>query len=520
MYHVLIVDDEPQIIHGLHKQVNWEEFNMAVAFTATSGEEALAILERNNVDLLVADVCMPQMDGLKLIMAAKKMTPALRCIIISAFNEFEFVKAALQLGVDNYLLKPINGNELFDTLVKTQANLDNDRMAVSLQSPAVHVFRTNILERWVDGSIQEFELYERAEMLQIELADPEYRVVVLDFYSLATLPDRIQIMSEWLDLCKTKMSALYRGEFFLNASLQVVCILHGQSLVNGNELLVSIIEQIASRASANRSRFFSSIGSVSSSFTGVHASYSAALFYLNYRYIDSLAVYIFCEPLSGLQQGLSQEPSIAVLKFENALRDEDQQLAIHLAQTYTSAANFSSLQEMKKVMLPLILSVVRMLLESGRVSDDLPETIVRRLAEFSHADTDEKLTNWLITTIGEAMLAIHGLHHSYHLLVYHTMKQIRQNFHTGLSLKTLASSFNVSPAYLGQLFKEETGRYFHDYLIQTRLQESKTLLVDTDLKIGEISKRIGIPGQSYFNRIFKNEYGISPLEYRRQAQRY
>jgi two-component system response regulator YesN len=169
-------------------------------------------------------------------------------------------------------------------------------------------------------------------------------------------------------------------------------------------------------------------------------------------------------------------------------------------------------------MLPLILSLVRMLLESGRVSDDLPEPIVRRLAEFPHADTAEKLTNWLTTTIDEAIPVIHGRHHSYHLLVHQARQQIRQNYPEGLSLKTLASAFNVSPAYLGLLFKEETGRYFHDDLTQTRLQESQVLLIDTDLKIGEIAKRVGIPNQSYFNRIFKNEYGVSPLEYRRQSQ--
>ncbi|MDG0812269.1 helix-turn-helix transcriptional regulator [Cohnella rhizosphaerae] len=149
----------------------------------------------------------------------------------------------------------------------------------------------------------------------------------------------------------------------------------------------------------------------------------------------------------------------------------------------------------------------------------MPESIVRRLAEFSRMDNPEKLTSWMTATIGEAMTVIHGRHRSYHLLVHHAMTQIRQNYHAGLSLKTLASAFNVSPAYLGQLFKEETGKYFHDYLIQTRLQESRTLLVDTDLKVGEIARRIGIPNQSYFNRIFKNEYGVSPMEYRHRTQR-
>lgn len=518
MYQVLIVDDEPQIIHGLHKQVNWEEFNMTVAFTATGGEEALAIMETNHVDLLVADVCMPKMDGLKLITAAKQINPALRCIIISAFNEFEYVKAALQLGVDNYLLKPISGDELFDTLVQTLSNLNNDRAAVGLQSPAVHIFRTNILERWTDGSIQDFELYDRAEMLQITLTDPEYRVVVFDFSGDAW-PDRIQSMSEWLELCQSKLSAFSRGEFFLNASLQAVCILHGQSLDGDNGRLADAVAQLANAAPTKHSRVFGSIGPVVSSYTGVHASYATALFYLNYRYIDTEAVYTFSESLSKPKQELSYEPSVALLKFENALRDENPQAAIHLARTYTSGASFASVREEKAVLLPLILSVVRMLLRSGRVTDELPESIVRRLAEFATADTPDKLKDWMTETIGEAMPVIHGRQHSYHLLVHHAMSQIRDNYHTGLSLKTLASAFNVSPAYLGQLFKEETGKYFHDYLSQIRLQESRTLLVDTDLKIGEIARRVGIPNQSYFNRIFKNEYGISPMEYRHRTQR-
>lgn len=449
----------------------------------------------------------------------EKINPALRCLIISAFNEFEYVKAALQLGVDNYLLKPISGDELFDTLVKTLANLDNDRAAVGLQSPAVHVFRFNILERWADGSIQETELYDRAEMLQITLTDPEYRVVVFEFSGADAWPDRIQFMSGWLEQCQSKLSAFCRGEFFLNASLQVVCILHGQSLDGDNDLLAAAVGQLAAAVPSKRPLFFCSIGPVVSSYTGVHASCAAALFYLNYRYLDTDAVYLFAESLSGPKDRLSNEPSVAVLKFENALRDENTQAAVRLAQTYTSGTSLASFREKKAALLPLVLSVVRMLMGSGRISDELPESIVRRLAEFSRMDNPEKLTSWMTATIGEAMTVIHGRHRSYHLLVHHAMTQIRQNYHAGLSLKTLASAFNVSPAYLGQLFKEETGKYFHDYLIQTRLQESRTLLVDTDLKVGEIARRIGIPNQSYFNRIFKNEYGVSPMEYRHRTQR-
>jgi len=518
MYRVLIVDDEPQIVHGLSKQIHWEEFNMIVAATATNGIDTLSIMEDAPVDLLIADVCMPQMDGLKLIVEVKRKYPSMRCILISAFNEFEFVKSALQLGVENYLLKPINGDELSDTLVKTQANLDRDRSAANADSPAVHVFRANILERWANGSIQDFELYERAELLHIELNDPEYRVVVLDFDRLPEPADRIRQVSRWLDLCTTSLSSDYRGEFFMDSSLRVVCILHGDDLAARDDRLVAAIKRIAAQASSSDTRVFASIGPASPSFADVNASYSAALFHLGYRLVDPPAPYIFSGRLSDPRQGIPNERQLLALQFENALRDGEQQAAMQWARKYMKSSAAVTLTEMRKAMLPLILSLVRAIGESGRVSDELPESITLRLAEFTAAQSVDKLTHWLTTTLNEAFLVIHGRQISYHMLVHLTLEQLRQNYDSGLSLKTLASDFNVSPAYLGQLFKEETGRYFHDYLLQVRLQASQALLIDTDLKIGEISNRVGIPNQSYFNRIFKKVHGISPVEFRRHAQ--
>ncbi|MFB9277140.1 response regulator [Cohnella cellulosilytica] len=518
MYKVLIVDDEPQIVHGLSKQTHWEDFNMIVAATATNGVDALAAMEDGPIDLLIADVCMPQMDGLELILEVKRKSPSLRCIIISAFNEFEFVKSALQLGVENYLLKPINGDELSDTLIKTQSNLDSDRSAASPYPPAVHVFRANILERWANGSIQEFELYERAELLQIELSESEYRVVVMDLYRLPESADRIRLASQWLDLCASAMSSEYRGEFFMDSALRVVCILHGSDLAQGDERLVGVIQRIAARAAASDTRFFASIGPVSPSFTGVNASYSAALFHLGCRLVDPAALYTFSGLLSDPRQGVPNERQLLVLHFENALRDGEQQTALKWAKNYMESSAAAGLAEMRAAMLPLVLSLVRAMDESGRVSDELPESITLRLAEFTLAESKDELTSWLAATLNEALLVIHGRKVSYHMLVHLTLEQLRQNYHTGLSLKTLASDYNVSPAYLGQLFKEETGKYFNDYLLQIRLQASKALLLDTDLKIGEISNRIGIPNQSYFNRIFKKVHGISPVEFRRHAQ--
>lgn len=159
MFKVVVVDDEPMMIHGLCRQIDWESFCIELAGTATNGQDALAIINQKQAQLLITDVCMPHMDGLALITKAKCMNPSLRCIIISAYNEFEYAKKALQLGVENYLLKPINQRELNDTLLKTLESLTRDQIAASSDSNDVSAFRSNILNRWVSGSIQDYELY-------------------------------------------------------------------------------------------------------------------------------------------------------------------------------------------------------------------------------------------------------------------------------------------------------------------------------------------------------------------------
>lgn len=134
-------------------------------------------------------------------------------------------------------------------------------------------------------------------------------------------------------------------------------------------------------------------------------------------------------------------------------------------------------------------------------------------------DSTESLGIWFFEIIDQS-LEVMKKHKNYlHLLVQRTQEAVRKSYHTDLSLKIIALDFKVSPAYLGQLFKEETGKYFNDYLTETRLQASRILLLETDLKIREIICRIGMSNQSYYNRIFKKAYGISPLDFRYRGKR-
>jgi YesN/AraC family two-component response regulator len=132
--------------------------------------------------------------------------------------------------------------------------------------------------------------------------------------------------------------------------------------------------------------------------------------------------------------------------------------------------------------------------------------------------TESELTGWihrLIRLVVRINNELSGLIHPY---VGKTVAYLQAHYeNTELSLQSVADALHVNTAYLGQLFRAQTGKYFNDYLSDVRMEISCTLLTDTSLRIREIAQKVGIPSQSYFNRLFKKKYLLTPMEYR---QRY
>lgn len=517
MFKVVVVDDEPIMIHGLCRQIDWELFCIELAGTATNGQDALTMINQNQVDLLITDVCMPHMDGLALIAEAKLINPALRCIIISAYDEFEYVKKALQLGVENYLLKPINQKELNHTLSKTLENLKQDQIIVSSDTNDASAFRSNIMNRWVNGSIQDHELNERVELLNINLSASEYMVCLLDIVNISDTEQRFKYASILLDISHRVLSASNGGECFLDASFRIVIIFSAKSIKHIQDEIVLSLRKINEEATHNGVKIFTSAGPISRTYKGVSANYSSALFYLNYRFIDqSETVFFYENYYAGSVYGIQEQVQTIQTQLNNALKQEDLNKAQLLVQKCMEKYSDEPFSIMRKGILPYVLSLIQIIIEAGRVTDALPDTIIGKLSDFTKIESSASLKDWLFEILKDSIQEIRKRKGLLHLLVNRTLEQVNHKYYMDISLKTLAADFKVSPAYLGQLFKEETGKYFNDYLTQVRLQASIDLLLGTDMKISDIICRIGILNQSYYNRIFKKYYGISPIAFRQR----
>ena len=116
MYKVVIIDDEPIIVKGLEKTVKWETWECAVAGTAFNGVEGMELIRREHPDILISDICMPEMDGLSMIAALKSEFPDMEIAILTGYRDFDYAQEAIRLGVCRFLLKPSKMDELNEAI--------------------------------------------------------------------------------------------------------------------------------------------------------------------------------------------------------------------------------------------------------------------------------------------------------------------------------------------------------------------------------------------------------------------
>lgn len=171
MYTVLLVDDEVSITNSLKSSISWASFGINEIYTATDGIQALEVFRSHPINLLITDIKMPRMDGLELLKYVRSNYPDTHCILLTAYGEFEYARSALRLGVENYLLKPMQIKEITETIENA---IDN--MYASRENKEM-LFQENILRRWLNGNISGEELWERANMLDINLYQSNYCVV-------------------------------------------------------------------------------------------------------------------------------------------------------------------------------------------------------------------------------------------------------------------------------------------------------------------------------------------------------
>lgn len=497
MYRVLVVDDEPMILEGFDHLLPWEEYGIEISAKAESGEEAWRLILQGGFDILITDIRMPGMSGLELLRRLRGEGINLKAIILSGYDDFQYVKEASRYGIENYLLKPIEESELSETLVNLTEKLESEQQYQSCVQEGYNLLRRNILYRWVSGSIEEEELALRAEFLNLSISHNYYKVIVIHPFSPVDA-DRINSLEQSLSRWGTTSCWI-----FTTVNGAVVLLFFWDSGPD-RDLYAMMKQRGPEVRRALCSDVFITIGDTGRNWTGAITSYQEADRLLDYRLIFQKNSVISDRELSCYSVGEHHDKRAELEYFQQLLQSIREQEACEFIRQLFQVNSKEFTPEFVRA---LIFEVLFYLSASIKYqhSGDLYQ-------ELFHTLDLEKIIVTLQNCLQDAVRWREG--QKSNPVVESVLRFVEENYDQPLSLKTLAVKYNINAAYLGQLFKQETGEMFSNYLCGLRMKHAKILLRQTQMKSAEIALQVGFSNSNYFSNLFKKMIGMYPTEYR------
>ncbi|MCE3198849.1 response regulator transcription factor [Paenibacillus sonchi] len=505
MYKVFIVDDEPFIIEGLYDIVDWAGMGMEIVGRAENGQEALEALTSLRADILITDISMPLMNGLDLIRAVRKLQPGMKVIILSGYDEFGYLKEGMTLGIENYLLKPINLEEFKATLSNTVEKLHMSRVEDELNAQSISILRDNIMHRWLREQIGANEFRERSELLGIQLDKPLLLAALLR-------PGKAVAGGEFLKAVSDALGDSRSAILFQDMEGDTV-LLHGLSeYQRGKEEVDRCHERLAMQLPSFHPLRFS-LGSVVETEGGAALSYAQAKKAQEYFMLFPERTVIRYEEIEHRSEAGGREVTLNWEQMQKLILAKDKEGLLERIDE-----RFEQLRHMEGVT-PEILQdfsmewMIRFKMQVKEIRhSEEPEIYqegFRRLRETT------SIHEWIHILKEAAALTIDLLIRDVKSpVVQQVLNFIHESYAEDISLKTLGAQFNIHPVYLGQLFSKEVGDTFTEYINRYRIEKAKEQLRGTSSKVHEIARNVGYWETGYFYKQFKKYVGISPTEYK------
>jgi two-component system response regulator YesN len=539
MHQLLIVDDQTALADDLVHMLPWHEIGIDVVHKAYSGREALDLLFEHPIDIVVTDIRMPGMSGLELIAEIKRSSKHIKCILLTGYADFEYTQQALQLRSNDYLLKPVEDEELMTAVRKALDELEQEWQAIASTQNAFYTLREQL------PKLREYLLLDLITGKQAPASGPLTRKLAM--YEVPVPGDgicrmmllRIDDIAEMYDAADetlmeyalTNMAAeLFSERMQLwhckDAHGFTVCILSVKSASDGavkgsgsEDDIDNWIEKQAFQLQRAAKSYLKISISVLTSKSGAFPDEIGPLYQsslASFRHFIGRDIELFValakEPDRGEMQVLGElyrSPTLGSLlemgqweaveeKLDaifHELEEEWRGSQEHVLETYFAiAASIASLIHRTKKWL------------ADTIGDDF-----YAVAGGQPMQTVSELRSWTERVIASYRRSVSNVEKDSRSSIIRKVQEfIALNLSTA-SLQTISSSVFLNPSYLSKIYKLETGEGISEYILRIRMEQATSLLAQSP---DEISTLLGYQKPSYFIQLFKKHYGMTPQEYR------
>lgn len=531
LYRIMLVDDEEEVRKSMIKKVDWEQLGFQVVGDAENGQDALEKIEVLEPDVVMTDIRMPYMDGLTLIEKIKPKYPALKFLIFSGFDDFEYAQQAIKLHVAEYILKPVNVEELTEILMKVKANLDEEIEQKRNMSLLQERYKTNLpiiremyLNDLIYNRINEEEIYDKLEEYEIDILDAsQWAIAVIlpedqDMRGMELFPLEQELIPISIKgLVEDYTKGYFRHTVFSTSQgiAVILAIDEEKNCIILNDFWNGILKECKRILGISVTI---GVGSICKSLSALEKGYTLAVDALGYRSIVEQNQVIYIEDVEPMQRGKLQLESkdesdlIAAIKFGSI--EQIKEVAGRIAAPMEDAKVHKKQMEIYRLsVLHCLLSVIQQYDLDMRLVLGEEQDYLLGLNRLTHK---EEFGNWILhcgTRMNQIMKQ--EREHTNRQVIEKAKAYIEQHYQDPeLSVETICGQLHMSAAYFSTMFKKETGQAYIAYLTEVRLNKAVELLKETDDKTYIIAAKVGYQEQNYFSYVFKKHFGISPTKFR------
>ncbi|MBP3965670.1 response regulator [Paenibacillus lignilyticus] len=540
MYRVLIVDDEKEIREGLRLRFPWVDcgIDLDEIYTADDGETALELTEQLNPDLIVTDIKMSRMSGLEFIQSLhQRCNFSGKSIVISGYDDFDLVKHAMQLGAIDYVLKPINIEELSQVIRKALSQIREERLDKQnklLLENQVHFALPKMQEEVVrEAAENEYNPYWESRMmhrlgnLQLEwLTQHKLALMLIEVDDLKAI-DQGKLYRKEKELVLFGISNVVKQTLqeeyahpacmYSDAKSRFVIVLscnHQEQLCSIKDIAVTCIERINGYVKVKVSiGLASTVGGIKQ----LHEMRQEAA-----DILEQKAVYGGNRLL--LRQDLGVDAEFSELSIGNVNEmfdlirygsDREIRTVMQSFPEFVRTWGATNIKDIQQKIFEWLLELFKKAAAGGwkeRGWERNPIAIWDRLEQYDTLDSLRiQVESYLVSIAAD--FRKNWVPQSQ--IISEAEKVIQRNYGDNLTLHTVSLEVHVTPVWLSKLFKKEKQQTFLEYLTEVRIEKAKEMLGDVANKIYQVSQEVGYRDPVHFTKLFKKNVGHTPKEYRK-----
>ena len=546
MLKIFLAEDEVVVRETIKRMIPWEELGFELVGEAADGEMALPLLIRQQPDLLITDIKMPFMDGLTLARLAKKEIPGLKVVILSGYDDFNYAKRAIGIGVEDCLLKPITKNALIERLSEIRSRYEHEKTQKEYYEKfqrEMQAYEKNssrdFFEALVDGSMDMMEVYKRAEKLGLDIVAEAYNVLIFTMNCDEDFSGQRDEYSSWeaesLELLENFFAGHSSAMLFRSNIFSYGVLLKGQreTIEENTRACVDEIRKILSRQDGRR-EWFLAVGQSVERLSQIQKSYHTAsrAFSQRYLYDENILYYDEMETMEhpGGQAETEDNaylqkvdvnalnPAILQKFLSNGLQEETE----NFVKDYFYAIGQEPMESLvfrNYVILNVRFSVISFIKGLGCDTNEMESADTEEVLAESGKNMESAIA-YAKKMISQAIEIRDQNSGNKNRSILKTAVDFIDSHYMDeeISLNTVANVANVSSNHFSALFSQNMGQTFIEYLTTLRMNKAKELLRCTGMRSSEIAGEIGYKDAHYFSYLFKKTQGMTPSDYRKARE--